>query len=75
MRTLCLILTAIIAYALGSVNGAIVAGRFVFRKDVRKFGSGNAGLTNYYRNFGTPGIVLLVAIVCFISWVLIPYFS
>ena len=62
MRTLFLILTAIIAYALGSVNGAIVAGRFVFRKDVRKYGSGNAGLTNYYRNFGTPGIVLLVLI-------------
>ena len=62
MRTLFLILTAIIAYALGSVNGAIIAGRFVFRKDVRKYGSGNAGLTNYYRNFGTPGIVLLVLI-------------
>ena len=62
MRTLCLILTAIIAYVLGSVNGAIIAGRFVFRKDVRKYGSGNAGLTNYYRNFGTPGMILLVLI-------------
>ena len=62
MRTLYLILTAIIAYALGSINGAIIAGRFVFHKDVRCYGSGNAGLTNYYRNFGTPGIVLLVLI-------------
>ena len=62
MRTLYLILTAIIAYALGSINGAIIAGRFVFHKDVRKYGSGNAGLTNYYRNFGTPGIVILVLI-------------
>ncbi len=62
MRTLYLILTAIIAYALGSINGAIIAGRFVFHKDVRGYGSGNAGLTNYYRNFGTPGIVLLVLI-------------
>ncbi len=62
MRTLFLILIAIIAYALGSINGAIIAGRYVFRKDVRRFGSGNAGLTNYYRNFGTPGMVLLVLI-------------
>ena len=62
MRTLFLILTAIIAYALGSINGAIIAGRFVFHKDVRRYGSGNAGLTNYYRIFGTPGIILLVLI-------------
>ena len=62
MRTIYLILTAIISYGLGCINGAIVAGRFVFHKDVRSYGSGNAGLTNYYRNFGTPGIVLLVLI-------------
>ena len=62
MRTLYLILTAIISYCLGSINGAIIAGRFVFHKDVRSYGSGNAGLTNYYRNFGTPGIVLLMLI-------------
>ena len=62
MRTLYLILTAVIAYCLGSLNGAIIAGRFVFHKDVRRYGSGNAGLTNYYRNFGTPGIVLLVLV-------------
>ena len=62
MRTLFLILTAIISYFLGSINGAIIAGRYVFHKDVRSYGSGNAGLTNYFRNFGTPGIVLLVLI-------------
>ena len=62
MRTIYLILTAINAYGLGSINGAIIAGRYVFHKDVRSYGSGNAGLTNYYRIFGTPGIVLLVLI-------------
>jgi len=62
MRTLVLILIAVISYVLGSINGAIIAGRFVFHKDVRRYGSGNAGLTNYYRAFGTPGIILLVLI-------------
>ena len=62
MRTIVLILIAIISYVLGSINGAIIAGRFVFHKDVRRYGSGNAGLTNYYRAFGTPGIILLVLI-------------
>ena len=62
MRTLYLILTAIISYCLGSINGAIIAGFFVHHKDVRSYGSGNAGLTNYYRNFGTPGLVVLVLI-------------
>ena len=62
MRTLYLILTAIIGYCLGSINGAIIAGFFVPHKDVRRYGSRNAGLTNYYRNFGTPGLVLLVLI-------------
>ena len=62
MRTLYLILTAIISYCLGSINGAIIAGFFVHHKDVRRYGSRNAGLTNYYRNFGTPGLVVLVLI-------------
>ncbi len=62
MRTILLILTALIAYTLGSINGAIIACRFVFHKDVRRYGSGNAGLTNYFRSFGTPGMILLVLI-------------
>ena len=62
MRTLYLILTAIIAYCLGSLNGAIIAGQFILHKDVRRYGSRNAGLTNYYRTFGTTGLVVLVLI-------------
>ncbi len=62
MKTLYLILIAIISYALGSLNGAIIAGHFILHKDVRRYGSRNAGLTNYYRNFGTTGIIVLVLI-------------
>ena len=60
MRTIYLILTAIISYGLGSINGAIVAGRFFFHKDVRSYGSGNAGLTNYLRTFGPGGIAIVL---------------
>lgn len=62
MRVLLLIVTAVISYCLGSLNGAIISARFVYRKDVRDYGSGNAGLTNYYRNFGAPGVALVVLI-------------
>ena len=62
MRVLLLILTAAIAYYLGSLNGAIIAARFVFHKDVRNYGSGNAGLTNYYRSFGMPGLAIVAGI-------------
>lgn len=62
MRVLLLILTAVIAYYLGSLNGAIIAARFVFHKDVRDYGSGNAGLTNYYRSFGVPGLAIVAGI-------------
>lgn len=45
-------LTAVIAYLLGGINGAIIISKYVFKKDVRSFGSGNAGLTNFMRAFG-----------------------
>ena len=57
-----LILIAIEAYILGSVNGAILTSRVIFRRDVRNYGSGNAGLTNFLRTFGPTGLVLVLAI-------------
>jgi len=62
MRVLLLLVTAVVAYYLGSLNGAIISARFVFHRDVRDYGSGNAGLTNYFRTFGTPGMVLVALI-------------
>ena len=62
MRVLLLVVTAAVSYYLGSLNGAIISARFIFRKDVRDYGSGNAGLTNYYRNFGAPGVALVMLI-------------
>ena len=60
--TLMLALTAIIGYTMGSVNGSIIVSRFLFGSDVRRQGSGNAGLTNFYRTYGITGIVGVIAI-------------
>ena len=43
---------ALVAYLLGSISASIVLSKLVFRTDVRKQGSGNAGATNVARNFG-----------------------
>jgi len=59
---LLLIGAAIPAYVLGSVNGAIITSKYFYRKDIRKYGSGNPGLTNFYRVFGKGGVLLVVAI-------------
>lgn len=62
MTVLLLIVTALIAYTLGGLNGAIIASNVFFHDDVRKHGSGNAGLTNFNRTYGVKGIVLVLAI-------------
>lgn len=39
-------------YILGCSNGAILVSKYILRDDIRGHGSGNAGLTNFYRTFG-----------------------
>ncbi len=53
---------AIISYFLGCFNGAVIVSKYILRDDVRNHGSGNAGLTNFYRTFG--GALTLVVILC-----------
>jgi len=62
MFFLFMLITALPAYVLGSVNGAIITSRLFFRKDIRDYGSGNPGLTNFYRVFGKAGALLVVLI-------------
>ena len=52
MLFLAAILSALCAYLLGSLNFAIIVSRLFFHKDIRQFGSGNAGMTNILRTFG-----------------------
>lgn len=47
-----IVLSALIAYVLGSASFSIVLSKLMYRKDVRGEGSGNAGATNMARSFG-----------------------
>ena len=56
------LLIAAIAYFCGCFNGAVIVSKYILRDDIRNHGSGNAGLTNFYRTFG--GFLTLVVILC-----------
>lgn len=57
-----ILMVAVIAYFCGCFNGAVIVSKYILRDDVRTHGSGNAGLTNFYRTFGGP--LTLVVILC-----------
>ena len=57
-----IVITAVIAYLLGNLNGAVVVSRIVAHEDVRTKGSGNAGLTNFTRNYGAHTSVFVILI-------------
>ncbi len=59
---LLIVVTALQAYIIGGINGAIITSKYFYRKDIRKFGSGNPGLTNFYRVFGKGGAIAVVLI-------------
>lgn len=62
MRVLILIAIALAAYLLGGINGSIIASKFIFKQDVRDYGSGNPGITNFYRTYGKMGAALVFAV-------------
>ena len=59
---LVLLCAAVGSYFLGCFNGAVIVSKYILRDDVRNHGSGNAGLTNFYRTFGGP--LTAVVILC-----------
>ncbi len=56
-----ILVVALACYFLGNHNGAICVS-LVLHDDVRNHGSGNAGLTNFIRNYGTGRALLVIAI-------------
>lgn len=49
------------AYLFGSINSSIIISKVLYRDDIRKHGSGNAGMTNMLRTYGkgAAGLTLL----------------
>ena len=56
-----IIVTALVCYFLGNHNGAICVSAML-HDDVREHGSGNAGLTNFIRNYGASRSALVILI-------------
>ena len=53
---------ALAAYLLGNLNGSVCISALVAGDDVRKHGSGNAGLTNFFRSYGGWSTFLVMAV-------------
>lgn len=47
-----LVLCAVIAYLIGSLNFGLIISKYKYHDDVRSHGSGNAGATNVLRTYG-----------------------
>ena len=52
MSILTYIAIAVAAYLIGSISPSLIISKYIMKKDVRQYGSGNAGTTNMVRNFG-----------------------
>ena len=52
MIILSFVLSILVSYFLGGLNTAIIVTKIKSGEDIRKLGSGNAGLTNTYRTQG-----------------------
>ena len=57
-----IVITAALSYLLGNLNGAVVVSHLIAHEDVRTKGSGNAGLTNFTRNYGSHTSIFVIAI-------------
>ena len=57
-----ILITVLVGYLLGNLNGAVCMSQLLAHEDVRSRGSGNAGLTNFIRNYGAGKSVAVIAI-------------
>ena len=57
-----ILITMLVGYLLGNLNGAVCMSQLLAHDDVRSHGSGNAGLTNFIRNYGAGKSIAVIAI-------------
>ena len=55
------LITLVVGYLLGNLNGAVCISK-IMGDDVRAHGSGNAGLTNFIRNYGAGRSLTVIVI-------------
>ena len=60
--------SAVQAYLLGSIDTGILVSKFLYHDDVRKYGSGAAGMTNMLRTFGKKAAAPLSAMCSRACW-------
>lgn len=79
------IIFLIVGYLIGSINFSIIFSSKIFKKDIRKLGSGNAGSTNVLRVYGKKWAILTLIIdalksivsilIAFIFYKYVPFFD
>ncbi len=58
---LSVVLSMIVGYLLGSINLSIIISSTLYRDDIRRHGSGNAGMTNVMRTYGKKMAIITFA--------------
>ncbi len=62
ITALAVVAVALVSYFLGCCNSSIIVSKYLLGDDVRNHGSGNAGLTNFYRVYGKKNVALVILI-------------
>lgn len=53
-----IVVCVLVPYLLGSLSFSIIVSKGLYHQDIRKFGSGNAGMTNILRTYGKKAAAL-----------------
>ena len=62
LTILCFVVMVVAPYLISGVNSAIIVTKIKTGEDIRTIGSGNAGLTNFIRNYGVGRAVYVILI-------------
>lgn len=65
------LLGVVLAYLVGSIPTSVWIGKIFYRKDIRDYGSGNAGATNTFRVLGIYAGIFVLLFDAFKGWIVI----